>query len=82
MAPRPAPITVYRALDFLLAHGLVHMIDSRNAYVACSHAHEGQPAAIWRPDKILWRFGQAGQLRILATIEPMHLDLGRTFRRG
>ena len=44
--PRPAPITVYRALDFLLAHGLVHKIESRNAFVACSHSHEGQPAAL------------------------------------
>lgn len=43
---RPAPITVYRALDFLLAHGLVHKIESRNAFVACSHAHEGEPAAL------------------------------------
>lgn len=43
---RPAPITVYRALDFLLAHGLVHKIESRNAYVACSHAHENSPAAL------------------------------------
>jgi len=44
--PRPAPITVYRALDFLLAHGLVHKIESRNAFIACSHAHEGEPAAL------------------------------------
>jgi len=44
--PRPAPITVYRALDFLLAHGLVHKIECRNAFVACSHSHEGQPAAL------------------------------------
>jgi Fur family transcriptional regulator, zinc uptake regulator len=43
---RPAPITIYRALEFLLAHGLVHKIESRNAFVACSHAHEGQPAAM------------------------------------
>jgi Fur family transcriptional regulator, zinc uptake regulator len=43
---RPAPITVYRALNFLLAHGLVHKIESRNAFVACSHAHDGQPAAL------------------------------------
>jgi Fur family transcriptional regulator, zinc uptake regulator len=43
---RPAPITVYRALDFLLAHGLVHKIESRNAYVACSHVHEDAPAAL------------------------------------
>ena len=44
--PRPAPITVYRALDFLEAHGLVHKIESRNAFVACTHPHDGQPAAM------------------------------------
>jgi Fur family transcriptional regulator, zinc uptake regulator len=38
--PRPAPITVYRALDFLMANGLVHRIESRNAYLACAHDHE------------------------------------------
>ena len=32
---RPAPITVYRALDFLRDNGLVHRIESRNAFVAC-----------------------------------------------
>ena len=44
--PRPAPITVYRALDFLESHGLVHKIESRNAFIACNHPHEGQPAAM------------------------------------
>src|SRR6202795_272767 len=34
--PRPAPITVYRALDFLMVNGLVHRIESRNAYLACA----------------------------------------------
>ena len=33
--PRPAPITVYRALEFLLDNGLVHRIESRNAFLAC-----------------------------------------------
>ena len=37
---RPAPITVYRALDFLRENGLVHRIESRNAFVACVHNHE------------------------------------------
>ena len=37
--PRPAPITVYRALDFLLQAGLVHRIASRNAFVACIRNH-------------------------------------------
>ena len=36
---RPAPITVYRALDFLIAQGLVHRIASRNAFLACVNNH-------------------------------------------
>jgi len=31
-----APPTVYRVLEFLLAYGLVHRIESRNAYVGCA----------------------------------------------
>src|SRR3954471_22140635 len=38
--PRPAPITVYRALDFLMQNGLVHRIESRNAFLACAHDHD------------------------------------------
>jgi len=40
-----APPTVYRALDFLAGHGLVHRIESRNCFVGCSdpeHPHGGQ----------------------------------------
>jgi len=41
---RAAPITVYRALDFLVEHGLVHRLASRNAFLACSHRHDaGEP---------------------------------------
>lgn len=35
---RVAPPTVYRALDFLVSEGLVHRIDSRNAFVGCVRA--------------------------------------------
>lgn len=35
---RPAPITVYRALDFLIGQGFVHRLASLNAYVACCNA--------------------------------------------
>ncbi|MET0084625.1 MAG: Fur family transcriptional regulator [Sedimenticola sp.] len=39
-----APPTVYRSLDFLLEHGLIHRIASLNAYVGCSHpSHEHAP---------------------------------------
>lgn len=34
---KPAPPTVYRALEFLLEQKLVHRIASRNAFVGCSH---------------------------------------------
>lgn len=40
---RAAPPTVYRALDFLVAHGLVHRVESLNAYVGC--ADPGRPHA-------------------------------------
>lgn len=33
-----APLTVYRALDKLIARGLVHRIESLNAFLACEHA--------------------------------------------
>jgi Fur family zinc uptake transcriptional regulator len=42
--PRPAPITVYRALDFLMENGLVHRIESRNAFLACAHDHDESAA--------------------------------------
>ncbi|MCY0389433.1 Fur family transcriptional regulator [Robbsia sp. Bb-Pol-6] len=39
-----APPTVYRALDFLLSMGLVHRVESINAFAAChdlTHCHHG-----------------------------------------
>jgi Fur family zinc uptake transcriptional regulator len=37
---RMAPISIYRALDFLIDQGLVHRLASRNAFVACPHGHD------------------------------------------
>ena len=42
--PAAAPPTIYRALDFLQEHGLVHRIQSLNAFVGCDdpeHNHRG-----------------------------------------
>ena len=42
---KAAPPTVYRALDFLIEAGLVHRLDSLNAYVGCpdpASSHTGQ----------------------------------------
>jgi Fur family zinc uptake transcriptional regulator len=39
------PPTVYRALEFLLAHKLIHKVETSSAFIACSdieHPHESQ----------------------------------------
>lgn len=36
---RLAPISIYRALDFLVEQGFVHRLSSKNAYIACLHGH-------------------------------------------
>ena len=45
--PRPAPITIYRALDFLTAQGLVHRIESRNAFLACINNHASDAPVVF-----------------------------------
>jgi Fur family transcriptional regulator, zinc uptake regulator len=58
--PRPAPITVYRALDFLMANGLVHRIESRNAFIACAaHDHDVTSAVAFL---ICERCGMVGEI--------------------
>ena len=37
LSERIAPPIVYRALEFLLAEGLIHRIESRNAFISCVH---------------------------------------------
>jgi Fur family zinc uptake transcriptional regulator len=42
---KAAPPTIYRSLDFLLQHGLIHRIASLNAFIGCNHPgsdHEAQ----------------------------------------
>lgn len=55
---RPAPVTVYRALDFLIEQGLVHRLASLNAYIACTHA----PAEHGAQFLICGRCGTVGEL--------------------
>jgi Fur family zinc uptake transcriptional regulator len=44
---RLAPVTVYRALDYLLAGGLVHRLASRNTFMACGHQHEAAEPVVF-----------------------------------
>ena len=34
-----AAVSIYRALDFLIAQGLAHRLESRNAFIACPQDH-------------------------------------------
>ncbi len=40
-----APLTIYRALDKLVEAGLVHRIESLNAFVSCDQDHHTEPPA-------------------------------------
>lgn len=43
LEPNAKPPTVYRALDFLLAQGFVHKVESLNAFLFCDHFAEHHP---------------------------------------
>lgn len=48
---RPSPPTVYRALEFLLQHTLIHRVSSRNAFVGCSSPGDEHMAQIFLCDR-------------------------------
>jgi Fur family transcriptional regulator, zinc uptake regulator len=65
---RPAPITVYRALDFLLDNGLAHRIESRNAFLACAHNHDAGALVVFL---ICDRCGAVGEAPATAVGESL-----------
>lgn len=42
-----SPVSVYRALDQLIAAGKAHRLESLNAFVLCTHAHEASRANVF-----------------------------------
>ena len=67
--PRPAPITVYRALDFLMENGLVHRIESRNAFLACAHDHDAAATVAFL---ICERCGLVGEIAAAAAAQSLN----------
>lgn len=47
---RPAPVSVYRALEFLVEQGLIHRLSSLNAFIACA-----EPTASHRAQFLICR---------------------------
>lgn len=70
-----APPTVYRALEFLMAQGLVKRVECRNAYVARPHPDTGDRDALY----ICSRCGVTAELsdpRIDRLLVAQAMDLG------
>ncbi|NOQ65013.1 MAG: transcriptional repressor [Methyloprofundus sp.] len=44
--PNAKPVTIYRSLDFLMDIGLVHKIESQNAFIACLQAEKQHKSVI------------------------------------
>jgi len=44
--PKAKPVTIYRALDFLMEVGLVHKIESLNAFIGCLQSEKQHQCAI------------------------------------
>jgi len=53
MRPGAAPPTVYRALDFLLEHGLIHKVERLNAYIGCNETGHGHSHDHHHPHQFL-----------------------------
>lgn len=75
---RPAPITIYRALDFLRMQGLVHRIESRNAFIACVHNHEGADPVVFLICETCGAVGEADSSAVADTIRSASRHAGFT----
>jgi len=76
--PRPAPITVYRALDFLRENGLVHRIESRNAFVACVHAHAAGDLVVFLLCDTCGTVGEASSAEVASKLKAAARSAGFT----
>ena len=75
---RPAPITVYRALDFLREQGFVHRIESRNAFIACVHNHASGDPVVFLICEKCGEVGEAAGAAVADTIRNASRAAGFT----
>jgi Fur family zinc uptake transcriptional regulator len=75
---RPAPITIYRALDFLREQGLVHRIESRNSFIACVHNHDSGDPVVFLICEKCGTVGEAASAAVADTIKNASRAAGFT----
>jgi Fur family zinc uptake transcriptional regulator len=78
--PRPAPITAYRALEFLRENGFVHRIESRNAFIACVHNHAAGELVLFLICERCGDVGEASSHEVTATLSSAARAAGFTPR--
>jgi Fur family transcriptional regulator, zinc uptake regulator len=66
--PKAAPPTIYRALEFLRAHGLIHRVERLNAFVACVDASQRHPVQLLIC-RVCGRVDEMHEPRIMAAME-------------
>src|SRR4249919_2260840 len=76
--PRPAPIPAYRALEFLRQNGLVHRIESRNAFIACVHNHAAGALVVFLICERCGAVGEASSANVTATLTSAARAVGFT----
>jgi Fur family transcriptional regulator, zinc uptake regulator len=75
---RVAPITIYRALDFLRAQGLAHRIESRNAFIACVHNHASGDPVVFLICEKCGAVGEAASAAVADTLKTAARAAGFT----
>jgi len=75
---RTAPITIYRALDFLREQGLAHRIESRNAFIACVQEHASGDPVVFLICEKCGIVGEAASAAVADTIKNASRAAGFT----
>ena len=75
---RPAPITIYRALDFLREQGLVHRIESRNAFIACVASHASGDLVVFLICETCGEVGEASSTAVTEQLKAAARGAGFT----
>ena len=75
-----SPITIYRALDFLREQGLVHRIESRNAFIACGHSHASNDPVVFLICEKCGAVGETAGAAVAETIKSASRAAGFTPR--
>lgn len=80
--PRLAPISVYRAIDALHATGLVHRLESRNAFFACHSHHDPDRDQVFLACETCGRVAEVQGEQVFAALNALVAKANFQLRRS